>query len=191
MRNILSPILALCLLSAGCASADFLSEGGNSVIRYQQYEKDSGEMALELVLVQETHKDYENLYNEVRENANIKKCPLPKFSYLAESLVDLGFLDIAKAGRALPSEGSVMGTRVLVIESDAGRWVAENTDMSIEEKESLRDMVTLFRTCFNSILGLQVIHSGPGTGGEELFLEEQQKLKEQYKKEQNKTREKK
>lgn len=184
MKALSTPLFILALLLfSGCAGAGYLTEGGNSIVRYQQFDTSSGDMTLELVLVQESHKNYQNLYDEVRENANMKKIPLAKFEYLVETLADLGYMDIVEA-----SAGSVSSSRAIVIESDAGRWTARNWT-GCDETEGLTDeqhydfleMMAVVRDCYDSVLGLQVIHKGLGTGGENLFLEEQKKLKEQNK----------
>lgn len=179
MKALSTPLFVLALLFfSGCAGAGYLTEGGNSIVRYQQFDTSSGDMSLELVLVQETHKNYQNLYEEVRENANIKKIPLAKFEYLVETLVDLGYMEIVEA-----SAGSISSSRAIVIESDAGRWTARNDSEGLTENQhyDFLEMMALVRDCYDSVLGLQVIHKGLGTGGENLFLEEQKKLKEQNK----------
>jgi hypothetical protein len=184
-------ILSACLL-AGCKSSHILTLGENSTIRYQQFDKNTGQTTLELVLVEESHQDYEDLYSEARDNANIKKAPADMFNDLLKTFEDLGYLEMAKP-RQLDSDPRREGaSKALIVESDSGRWVCMNSrnylgDETCDELDEglvndFHQMERMFLNYFDGILSLQVITNKEGGN---LFYEEQKRLqKERQRKQQ-------
>jgi hypothetical protein len=176
-RSLAFTLLIAAAAHAGCGTTSILAGGTNTTVRYQQIDRQSGTPSLELVLVEESHKDYQDLYSMERRAANTKKVPTETFEDFMRILEDLGFLEIA---RPLPSgvPPRLSGiSKALIVESDQGQWVASNPkEMSLDDRRQFKLMCDLFRNCFDSIFSLQVIQN---TQGKELFLEEQQRIEQE------------
>jgi hypothetical protein len=170
-------LLWIALLSWGCASSAILSTGEKTIVRYQQYDGRTGQLTLELVMVEESNQDYENLYSELAANGNIKRVPSEKFEHLVDTLEDLGFVALARPlPRGVPPRRAD-ASKMIVVENTSGQWILNNKDtLSLEEREDFNMMVDLIRNCYDSIFSLQVIQNEEGKN---LFIEEQQRLKEQ------------
>ena len=173
-------ILAACLLG-GCRSASILTLGENSLIRYQQFDRDSGEVTLEMVLVEETHKDYQDLYSVTRTDANIKKVPSLQFSKLLETFEDLGFVEMAHPRELGVRPRTDDATKAISVENDRNRWVAMNSKngLTAEQRPNFYLMERMFLNCYDSVLSLQVITNEEGS---KLFYEEQRRLEQENKK---------
>jgi hypothetical protein len=174
--------IGLFILSAGllvgCKSSHILTLGENSTIRYQQFDRKSGQTTLELVLVEESHKDYSDLYSEARDNANVKKAPSAMFTDLLKTFEDLGYLEMAKP-RQLDSDPRREGaSKAIIVESDTGRWVCMNSKsyLTADQKEDFYQMERMFLNYFDGILSLQVITNKKGS---DFFYEEQRRLKKE------------
>ena len=174
-------LVALISCIFGCASTPDLPRGGNALVRLEQFDVNSGALDLEIVLVEENHKSYQNIYNKTVDKASIKQVPAAKFEYLLESLEDMGFMDFAKPWGA---SGGRPGTfKSITVENDNGRWVfpifklhSNNPSEEIMEgRRKFKLMDQTVRSCYDSVLALQVVTN---QDGKNLFLEEQRKLKE-------------
>lgn len=164
----------------GCSTIPDLPRGDNALVRLEQYNVKTGALDLEIVLVEENHRNYQNIYNKTRDKASIKQVPTEKYEYLVESLEDLGFMDFAK-----PWDGGVprQGTfKSISVENDNGRWIfpifklpKKPTEEILEGRKQFKLMDQTVRSCFDSVLSLQVITNEDGGN---LFLEEQRRLQE-------------
>lgn len=172
------------ILVAGCKSGSVLTLGGNTVIKYQQFDKASGEETLELVLVEESNETYKNLYSKEKPNANTKLIPADKFSLLLQTLEDLGYVEMANP-RELQAAPRLNGAnKAIVVQGDLGMWMLTNDfDALADTFESSENpfmdfhmMERAILNCYDSVLSLQVVTNEKGG---ELFFEEQRRLQEQ------------
>jgi hypothetical protein len=75
----------------------------------------------------------------------------------------------------------VDSSKALIVENDAGMWVASNhpDHLTPSQRKNFYLMLDQFLNCFDSVFSLQVIQN---KSGKDLFTEEQRKLQEQNKK---------
>lgn len=162
-----------------CACTSPIFKGSNGIVRYQEFEDGDDKPSFELILVQETHKDHENIFSEKGENSHIKKAPIDEYDYLIETLVDeCGFLDLIESA---PSWKTVDSPRVISVENEYGKWILHSEhclgDCTGDQQDcSFMKFVDAVRNSFNNIFTLQVIDNKDKTGVE-FFKEEQERLK--------------
>lgn len=172
-----SLILALCMpILCACTSPVF--KGSDGIVRYQEFEYKDDKPSFELVLVQETHKDYENILSEKGENSHIKKAPIDEYEYLIETLVDeCGLLDLIESA---PSWKSIYSPRVISVENEYGKWILHSEHCmgectSYQQSYCFVKFIDAFRNSFDNIFTLQVIDNNDKSGVE-FFKEEQERL---------------
>jgi len=172
MRVVGFLILFACLF--GCAGSSVLLQGKDKLVRYEQYDKVTGDLDLELVLIEEKHSGYRNYYSLKRNEANIKLVSTPVFEELVRSLEDQDFLEMAKPGVEARRKGV---TKVITVENEFGQWVCMNPrDLPCGQENKFAFMDHTVRDCFNRVLALQSVANNEGG---DLFYEEQRRLKEE------------
>lgn len=175
-------VLVISLLCA-CASSSKINDGNNGIVRFQQFNTGKKGTDLELVLIQDSHKDFDKIFEAKKTIANIKKTPLETYRRLVEILVDdFGFLD---AVEAMPPGSEGDSSKVISIENEFGKWVLpySKDDLSPGQKQDFIEMITTIRACYDSIFSLQFINVKKG--GKQFFQKEQKRI-EEVKKEQEK-----
>lgn len=172
--------LFLASILTGCSSTTVLSHGENQMVRFQQFDKKTHECTLELLLVEESHKDYQDFYSQQRPDGNIKLIPAEMYKRLVLTLDDFGYVEMARP-RQLGSDPRTPGTsKIICVENDSGRWVCTNSkeDLTDDQRQDFTNMEKMILACYDSVLSLQVITNEKGG---QLFFDEQQKLQHQEK----------
>lgn len=166
----------------GCAGPSVLLQGEDRLVRYEQFDRKTGDLELELVLVEKRDGRYGEVYSEERNKANVKLVPAPMFEDLVRSLEDLDFVEMAKRRKPDVDARRRGVTRVISVENDRGIWCCTNsTDLPCDENYVDEDhffgaMDQVVRDYFNHVLALQSVTNDEGG---ELFYKEQQRLKEE------------
>jgi hypothetical protein len=170
-------LLALAaLLLGGCTSTSVLGDCENTLVRYQQISKDTGQITLEMVLVEQNHRNYADLYSDPRQTANVKKVPHDDFLYLIQILNDNDFFELANGPAFSPNGTKVEASRAIVVEQGSERWTLKNNmKMTAEQRKDLTFMITRFLDCYDSIMQLQTVTNEKGM---DFFVEEQKKLQQ-------------
>ncbi|MFH1999613.1 MAG: hypothetical protein ABIK28_08030 [Planctomycetota bacterium] len=164
----------------GCTSTSVLSHGENRLVRFQQYDKNTHDLTLELQLVEESHQEFKESYSEKRTDGNLKLIPEEMFCRLITTLDDLGFVEMAKP-KQLGSDPRTPGTtKIIIVENDSGQWVCTNskTDLTEQQRLDFALMERMILNCYDSVLSLQVITNEKGS---QFFFDEQQQLNQRQK----------
>jgi len=178
MKSAQIVVLLLLLLTLwGCAGSAVLTEGENRLVRYQQFDKNTGRCDLELLLVEEKHTGYQNLYSKARDKGNIKQVPESMFNGLVESMEDLGFVEMSKPWGPGSESDRAGISKVISVENEKEMWVCSYSrkELTWEQRENFVLIDKMVRNCFDSVLSLQVITNKDGG---DIFLKEQRRLKQ-------------
>jgi hypothetical protein len=163
------------LFLTGCAGSSVLLQGEDRLVRYEQFSKETGDRVVELVLVDERHAGYMDIYSEERHDANIKRVPAPVFEELVRSLEELDFMEMAQRQR--PDPYAKRTTRVITVENTRGEWYCVNPeDPLCDEENPFEVLDRTAREYFNRVLALQSVANEEGG---ELFYKEQRRLEEE------------
>ncbi|MFH2000210.1 MAG: hypothetical protein ABIK28_11050 [Planctomycetota bacterium] len=173
-----SVVAVLCVLSFwGCRSQDIF-RGSNGIVRYQQYAKENPDIPiLELVLVQDTHKDCESILSTQNNSICVKKTPSEIFKFLITYLVDeCNFLE---AGESKPPRArTIMPDRVITVENEYGTWTAKSACCIDEctagytQINTFPEMVRCLRYIFDNTFYLHTYENEESLGAQ-YFYEEQ------------------
>jgi hypothetical protein len=171
-------ILVACLAGVCACSSPKIRYGGKGVVTYRQFGAEGGDPPLELVLVQDTHPDFETLLEAKGEHTFMKKTSGDLWNYLIDTLVeDCRFLDLAES---VPTGEEITSPRVLSVKNEYGEWILQSEHAVAEcechgQRNYFVPMVDAFRHCFDSTFTLQPLEDG-SRDGVQFFKDEQERL---------------
>jgi len=185
---LLTLLVLLCIPFTACTTP--LNTGNNGVVKYQEFDSNSKDLRLEIVLIQEGNVKYDNIYSQKKENANVKIVPKEKYDLLIDELNSLDYLgSVNSYPSIIPGDRK---SREITVKNDMGEWVLtifshtqEATKLSDEHKltvaqyKKFNEYIDLIQRCYNSIFSLQYIENKDKKG---FFKKAQNKLNEHEKK---------
>jgi len=173
-------VILIAYLAAGCASKSILSEGTKGVVRYQEFNPDSGDLKFELVLVQETNNDYKRILSDKTENSFIKKTSDDRYCRLVETLVnEHNFLDFLESAPTKTKASTSLKT--VSVKNEFGNWILRDDHcIGVCKGNELPNyfigMINTIRDYYDSAFALQVIIEKEDKGRAQFFRDQKEKI---------------
>ncbi len=180
--SLLSMIFLGSLLS--CASSPVLTLGDNSLVRYLQFNKSTGEVSLEMLLIDENHTRCEKLWKEAKKHVLMKTVPHQKYQQLLEFLEDNNFLKMATPSAPGTDARFKGGSKAIMVEDSTGQWTLHNTkEFSVDQH---MDMIRMYKEILDRFDFTDspsvTVKENTKEEGADIFMKEQQKLQENNRK---------
>ncbi len=173
-RAVLPVVSLLVAITFGCASIPDGVDGAKT-LSFGFYDFKTQSM---LVLVNESHPDFHDVYSTPRENATIKVMPDDELLDLIQSAASKGYFEYAEPGRV-----NVPNTfKMLVVSADGKDYsfpiYSGLGGVHPEIVQAFTDIQIEFSRVYNSIHQLQYI-SATSSGGSNYFERERERLRQE------------